>query len=531
MQQSEDTVFDAYYGSNMNPVTAFTRERINWICERATGEKILDIGCSQGISAILLGRAGKFVEAIDIDNDAIEYAKLKLSDENLNVRERVKFVNEDFLKSNFSPGIYDTIIVGDLLQQVLYPYELLEKTIPPLKVGGSLIITVPFGNNNSIDHVRTYYGFELCLALSSCFDISEIHVINHSWLCLSFTKRDGCEFSIDTPLIKNFSTLEKSNYFRERQQIFDLAKIQNELIDCRNINGILSAEVKDRTDVLYHLKTELGPMDDIKNNLIILNEKIIEFVQVKELLNLLLKWNQELAVNNSKITDLSTVLNNNGQKIGAVSTKLDIATKQTHDTQANIKRMISEQSSLLQDIVNAMDREKMVFDDLLRDNENMIGELKNEINELSNSSSKKSESLDAALNLNDELKNQLDERQKQIEDLSLQKLMSEKQKKDTDNKIQLLSKEINDLKTKLDKKNSEVIDLNKKISSNEISFKNLSDKVNQEIKEEKRLLKEYNIIKTEHEKNKKRIIMYEKSKSGVLLKKMWKVIGKIKNNK
>ncbi|UOK57815.1 hypothetical protein MGI18_26475 [Bacillus sp. OVS6] len=54
-----DRVNEAYYGALGTDFSKKTRERINWIVTHVLGSKVLDIGCSQGINAILLGREGK----------------------------------------------------------------------------------------------------------------------------------------------------------------------------------------------------------------------------------------------------------------------------------------------------------------------------------------------------------------------------------------------------------------------------------------------------------------------------------------
>src|SRR3954464_15363339 len=68
------------------------RERVHWMCSRVSGARVLDIGCSQGIASILLGREGKTVTGLDRERAALEFARARLVDEPYRVQKRVEFV-------------------------------------------------------------------------------------------------------------------------------------------------------------------------------------------------------------------------------------------------------------------------------------------------------------------------------------------------------------------------------------------------------------------------------------------------------
>lgn len=57
---NHDRVNERYYGM-VNTVKSqeATRARIHWICRHVSGNRMLDAGCSQGITSILLGREGR----------------------------------------------------------------------------------------------------------------------------------------------------------------------------------------------------------------------------------------------------------------------------------------------------------------------------------------------------------------------------------------------------------------------------------------------------------------------------------------
>lgn len=73
---NRDQVNERYYGQiNSEESHEATRNRIHWICRHVQGHTVLDVGCSQGITSILLAREGFEVTAIDLEEDSISYAK------------------------------------------------------------------------------------------------------------------------------------------------------------------------------------------------------------------------------------------------------------------------------------------------------------------------------------------------------------------------------------------------------------------------------------------------------------------------
>ena len=88
MKKPLDRITEAYYNEMGDSFARKVRERIHWVCENAKGEEILDIGCSQGITSILLGREGKKVLGIDLLEESIQYANKSLATEEKATKER-----------------------------------------------------------------------------------------------------------------------------------------------------------------------------------------------------------------------------------------------------------------------------------------------------------------------------------------------------------------------------------------------------------------------------------------------------------
>ncbi len=152
-----DRVTEAYYGKLGEKFMYETQARIHWICGKVSGTQVLDVGCSQGIVPILLAREGCKVIGVDISQKAIDDAVYYLSFEPGTVQDRVEFINADFLSLNLSQTKVDTIILSEVLEHIARPEIFIQKAVSLLKPGGRMIVTVPFGVNDFIDHKHTFY--------------------------------------------------------------------------------------------------------------------------------------------------------------------------------------------------------------------------------------------------------------------------------------------------------------------------------------------------------------------------------------
>ena len=167
-----DRVNEAYYGAFSLSFGALTRERIHWIGSRVRGRYVLDVGCSQGIQSILLGREGKQCEGIDISDRSIKEANEYLQKEEKSTQERVKFLQADYM--NFiAKRKYDTIIISEVLEHLMNPLPFIQKAKSELNDNGILLVSIPFGINDYIDHKQTYYYGKMFEYLSEYFRVIE----------------------------------------------------------------------------------------------------------------------------------------------------------------------------------------------------------------------------------------------------------------------------------------------------------------------------------------------------------------------
>ena len=71
-----DCVSQVYLGLlDIGPTGDWLRRRIDWMAAEAHGPRVLDVGCSEGILEVLLARRGVNVTGVDIDADALDFAR------------------------------------------------------------------------------------------------------------------------------------------------------------------------------------------------------------------------------------------------------------------------------------------------------------------------------------------------------------------------------------------------------------------------------------------------------------------------
>lgn len=139
--------FDQRDTDNPNK-SAFTRliylQRIERILELArrhvpTDGRIADIGCAQGNVAITLAESGYAVDAFDLNASFIAYSKKKYERGDLTWHQGNAFEIAG-LESSF-----DAVIMGEIVEHVAHPYDLLTRAVGLVKPGGVVVVTTPNG--------------------------------------------------------------------------------------------------------------------------------------------------------------------------------------------------------------------------------------------------------------------------------------------------------------------------------------------------------------------------------------------------
>lgn len=156
---NDDRISELYLGEGRFATSASrvpTRMRIDWMASQARG-RTLDIGASQGIVSILVGRAGHDVTGVDVEEPAIEYARKALAAEPADVQQRVRFLHADIYDDRLANQQFDTVLLGEILEHHSSPRELWLRAAEFVTPTGKLVGTTPFGLHPHPDHKVTFF--------------------------------------------------------------------------------------------------------------------------------------------------------------------------------------------------------------------------------------------------------------------------------------------------------------------------------------------------------------------------------------
>lgn len=230
MSLNDDRIDLAYKGKLGVEFAEKTRKRINWVVNQVKGKRILDIGTSQGTIPIILGREGKCVEGIDINEDAIMYAEKQLMQEHASVQQNITFRVANFMTDIELKDEYDNVLLTEVLEHISDVDSFLEKVTQVLSKKGTLVITIPFGINNYLDHKETYYLKKVKEKLQKHFIINHIEFLGE-WTGIVCVKNNHVPEVVEnvsaTP--NELARLEEAFYSKENHYLEIIKKLSSKL--------------------------------------------------------------------------------------------------------------------------------------------------------------------------------------------------------------------------------------------------------------------------------------------------------------
>ena len=142
------------YFDTEHPKHKFEVMRHNWIIDRVCGERILDVGCGDGLDLFLAGHKDftRELHGIDIRKNLIDIADRKLVEVNKFFRLTVADVSKIPMESNY----FDCVICGETLEHVSDDKAVVDEMLRVLSPGGTLIVSVPDRGHLSKEHIRLY---------------------------------------------------------------------------------------------------------------------------------------------------------------------------------------------------------------------------------------------------------------------------------------------------------------------------------------------------------------------------------------
>ncbi|MEW6180635.1 MAG: methyltransferase domain-containing protein [Chloroflexota bacterium] len=230
---NDDKINELYYGKIFDErAQLVARERIHWICRQVEGSQILDIGCSQGIVSILLGREGFFCTGIDIEKQAIKFALRELEKEEEFTKQKVKFLLGDATNLEFEDNSFDTVILGEIIEHFTHPEKILQEAKRVLKEGGKVIITVPFGLNSHPDHKKSYFPVSFLETVRPFFKTLSIDTL-HNYITYTGRKfsQYRAEFLTSEEILNEVLSVQKRLEERCIQQELNFENNQKKFIE------------------------------------------------------------------------------------------------------------------------------------------------------------------------------------------------------------------------------------------------------------------------------------------------------------
>ena len=259
---SGDQIFDAYHGKRGQVEMDESRERIHWVCRMAEGQRILDIGCSQGVAPVLLGRDGFDVVGIDSDVEVIEFARAELRKEIETVQRRVQFLLHS--AGDFESELpFDSVILGEVIEHLAKPDKVLMAAWRHLTENGRVIITTPFGLCEHPDHKCTFYLGNFLQVVGPYFQGLSLEIrgkyINYLGLRRPQVHKDIPASTLRSELGEEALVRQEAEALerREREQLKSLLEIQEKRA------GHYQA-LQNSKETLQKVQNELG---EVKNSL------------------------------------------------------------------------------------------------------------------------------------------------------------------------------------------------------------------------------------------------------------------------
>lgn len=174
---NQDRISEVYKGEVGSPdAQRRARHRVDWLCSQARG-RVLDIGCSQGVVPLLLARKGVAVLGVDVEFDRLKYAESELRAEGNDVASCAAFLLTDGARLPFPDGLFDTILLGEVLEHVDDPDAVLAEVARALSEEGRVAITVPFGYHPHHDHKRSFYASSVLRMVSGALTPLRIDLV------------------------------------------------------------------------------------------------------------------------------------------------------------------------------------------------------------------------------------------------------------------------------------------------------------------------------------------------------------------
>jgi SAM-dependent methyltransferase len=120
-----------------------------------TGREVLDAGCGVGYGSAYLAEAARRVVGVDIDADAIAYARRRYGAPN------VEFVHADVVAMPFADALFDVACSFEAIEHVRDPEALVSQLRRVVREGGFCILSTPRVERTTTNPANPFHRVEL----------------------------------------------------------------------------------------------------------------------------------------------------------------------------------------------------------------------------------------------------------------------------------------------------------------------------------------------------------------------------------
>jgi len=114
---------------------------------------ILELGCHVGFHLMHFAKLGHNATGVDISSTLLAEAQIRKNRLPKDIREQVTLIHSDILDLG-DIGKFDTIILTAVLEHVIEPFSILEKSIQYMKPASKIYVSAPIHQIGNFSHVR-----------------------------------------------------------------------------------------------------------------------------------------------------------------------------------------------------------------------------------------------------------------------------------------------------------------------------------------------------------------------------------------
>jgi len=122
------------------------------------GLDVLDAACGVGYGSAYLAASARRVVGVDVDEEAIAYARRRYSGDN------VEFETQDLHELDFAPGSFDAVVSFESVEHLERPEAFLARAAEVLRPGGVLVASTPHVRETTRSPANPHHRVELSRA-------------------------------------------------------------------------------------------------------------------------------------------------------------------------------------------------------------------------------------------------------------------------------------------------------------------------------------------------------------------------------